>query len=142
MSGSEIAEVIREETSGRWKPSPGSIYPCLAWLKVAGYITEVPTREPGMKRYMLTEQGEKLFVEQTRIKEELEGKLEFLAPLLFWPKKFREPARRLIRAFLDLRALEEKLTERDLEQVRQILDESAKKMEEISGKLKEGNKDD
>ena len=30
MSGSEIVEVIENETAGRWKPSSGSIYPLLA----------------------------------------------------------------------------------------------------------------
>ena len=80
MSGSEIMEEIEKETDGRWKPSPGSIYPLLAWLQDNGYTKEKPTEESGIKRYTLTEQGEKFFEKQVKLKEKLQQKLEFLAP--------------------------------------------------------------
>ena len=33
MSGSELMDEIQKHTGGNWKPSPGSIYPLLAWLQ-------------------------------------------------------------------------------------------------------------
>ena len=33
MSGTETTNEIERRANGRWKPSPGSIYPLLAWLK-------------------------------------------------------------------------------------------------------------
>src|SRR4030067_1953779 len=56
MSGSEIMREIDEQTNGVWKPSPGSIYPLLAWLQDNGYINEVASEE-GIKRYIITENG-------------------------------------------------------------------------------------
>jgi len=150
MSGSEIIEEIEKETDGRWKPSPGSIYPLLSWLKDNDYTKELPKEEEGIKRYMLTEQGEKFFEEQTKLGEKLRKKLELLAPLPFggfWfsprSKKLSEirgPVRRFVRALLDLRkALEENPTEQALKEVEEFLNSTTEKMEEISEKLKEGN---
>ena len=149
MSGSEIIEEIERETDGRWKPSPGSIYPLLSWLKDNDYTKELPKEEEGIKRYMLTEQGEKFFEEQTKLGERLRKKLELLAPLPFggfWfsprSKKLSEirgPVRRFVRALLDLRkALEKNPTEQGLKEVGEFLNSTTEKMEEISEKLKEG----
>jgi len=149
MSGSEIMEEIEKETGGRWKPSPGSIYPLLAWLQDNGYIKELPTEESGIKRYALTEQGEKFFEEQTKFKENLQRKLEFLAPSFFggfWPnlypekiREIREPVRRFAKALIDLKiALEENFTEQALKEVGEILNSTAERIEELSRKIKEG----
>ena len=145
MSGTEIMDVIEKETKGRWKPSPGSVYPHLAWLQEVGYTKEMPAEEAGTKRYILTKQGEKFFEEQTKLKEKLDSKLEFLAPLLFWPEKLRElrePAGRLFRALLNLRALEKNLTDQDLKVMVHILNNTAEKIEEMSSILKEERKND
>jgi len=150
MSGSEIIEEIEKETNERWKPSPGSIYPLLSWLKDNDYTKELPKEEEGIKRYMLTEQGEKFFEEQTKLGERLRKKLELLAPLPFggfWfsprSKKLSEirgPVKRFVRALLDLRkALEKNPTEQALKEVGEFLNSTTEKMEEISEKLKEGN---
>lgn len=150
MSGSEIMEKIESETDGRWKPSPGSVYPLLAWLQENGYTKELPTEEGGIKRYMLTEKGEKFLEEQTKFGKRLRKKLEFLAPLFFsgfWLsphseklREIREPVRRFIRTLLSLRrTLEENLTEQALKEVGEFLNSTVEKMEEISKRLKEGN---
>ncbi|NIQ07038.1 MAG: PadR family transcriptional regulator, partial [Candidatus Korarchaeota archaeon] len=104
MSGSEIMETIGKGTDGRWEPSPGSVYPLLSWLQENGFTEEVPTEEIGMKRYRLTEKGERLFEEHVKFREKLQKKLEFLAPPIisaFWlsahPEKLsslRKPERR------------------------------------------------
>jgi DNA-binding PadR family transcriptional regulator len=149
MSGSEIMETIEKATDGRWKPSPGSVYPLLAWLQDNGYTKEIPTEESGIKRYMLTEKGENFFEEQTKFKEKLLKRLEFLAPPFLsghWfsahPDKLREirePERRFVRALFNLRRmLEKNLTEQAVMEVANFLDSAAEKMEEISSRLKEG----
>jgi len=148
MSGSEIIEEISKETGGRWKPSPGSVYPLLAWLQDNGYIKELPRQEDGMKRYVLTEKGEKIFEEQVKLREKILRKLEFSAPPFLhglWPALHREEireiqksVRRLIRALINLRAaLEENLTEQALKDVGRFLNDIAEKIEEKSEKLKE-----
>jgi len=71
MSGSEIMSEIEKQTNGHWKPSPGSIYPLLAWLQDKGYIKEVPEQEAGTKRYTLTEQGKNFLEEHEKRREEL-----------------------------------------------------------------------
>jgi len=151
MSGSKIMEEIERETGGHWKPSPGSIYPLLAWLQDNGYTKEIPTEESGIKRYKLTEQGENFFEEQVKLKERVQKKLEFLAPPFFggfWfnshPEKLRElrePVKRFARALFNLRiTLQENFTEQALKEVEGFLNSTSEKIEEISKKLREENK--
>ena len=150
MSGSEIMEEIQKETGGRWKPSPGSVYPLLAWLQDNGYTVEVPTEETGIKRYTLTEQGEIFFQEQIRFKERLLKKLEFLAPPFFsgflsgsHAQKFRvirEPERRFIKALFNFRrTLEQNLTDQAIEEAGDFLNSAAERIEDFCKRLTEGN---
>ena len=149
MSGSEITEAIGKETDGQWKPSPGSVYPLLAWLQDNDYTEEVPAEESGMKRYTLTQKGMKLFEKQTEFGKRLREKLEFLAPPFFsgfWLsphseklREIREPTRRFIRALLSLRrTLEENLTEQALTEVGAFLNAMAERVEEMRSRLNKG----
>ncbi len=152
MSGSEIMTAIEKETDGRWKPSPGSVYPLLAWLQDNGYTKGLPKEEDGMKRYRLTEKGEKFFEEQAKFKKRLDKKLEFLAPppppflSEIWfnshAEKLREirgPARRFARALFNLKmTLEENFTEGALKEVGEFLNGTAEKIEEISKRIRRG----
>ena len=149
MSGSEIMETIEKGTDGRWKPSPGSVYPLLAWLQENGYTEEMPTEESGIKRYRLTDKGERLFEEHVEFIERLEKKLEFLAPPIvsaFWfsahPEKLREirkPERRFVRALFNLRrTLEKNFTEQAIKEVGELLNSTAEKIEELSKRIKRG----
>jgi DNA-binding PadR family transcriptional regulator len=153
MSGSEIMDEIEKETDGHWKPSPGSVYPLLAWLRDNSYTKETPTEESGIRRYRLTEKGKKLFEEHTKFGKRLRKKLEFLAPPFFsgfWLsphskklREIREPLRRFVRALLSLRrSLEENLTEQALKEVGAFLNKTSRKMEEISSRLSEGEEND
>ena len=82
MSGAVIVRTIENQTSGRWKPSPGSIYPLLAKLHEKGYI-EQPKQTTGSKRrYILTAKGKKFFEKQLVSGQKLMDKLEFIVPLL------------------------------------------------------------
>ena len=66
MSGTEIIEEIEKQT-GSWKPSPGSIYPLLAWLQKKGFTEELPKDESGFKRYYFTEEGKKFLEQQINL---------------------------------------------------------------------------
>ena len=141
MSGTEIVDHIRRETDGRWKPSSGSIYPLLAWLQDEGYTNGVPSEESGMKRYVLTEEGKTFFKEQVKFGQKFLEKLECLAPMFVGGFQFginhenlryaREPAKRVLKTFIDLRALKDNLTKQDVEEIVKILDDCDKQLEKI-----------
>jgi DNA-binding PadR family transcriptional regulator len=57
MSGAELTSAIEEETAGRWKPKPGSIYPLLKSLLTDGLTRELPDTDEKTRRYELTEKG-------------------------------------------------------------------------------------
>lgn len=147
MSGSEIMDEIEKRTNGRWKPSPGSVYPLLAWLQDNGYLKELPTDQSGLKRYELTQNGKKLLEEQRKIKMEFRKDAKFFAPPFLgalWfripPEKtagVRESMHRAMSAFFELGAsLEKKFSKEALDQARKVLDDTANKLEEINRKLK------
>jgi DNA-binding PadR family transcriptional regulator len=147
MSGSEIMEEIESQTGGRWKPSPGSIYPLLAWLQENSYTEGIPKEERDViKRYTLTEKGKKFFEEQSKLRERLMDKLGFSAPPLlsgFWLSshseelgKIRGPARRLMRSLFNLRtALEEDFSDQALNEIAKLMNSTAEKIEAISKEL-------
>jgi DNA-binding PadR family transcriptional regulator len=147
MSGSEIMDEIKKRTGGFWKPSPGSVYPLLAWLQDNSYIREVPGEEGGVKRYTLTDKGRQLLDEQRKVRVQLctGGKL-FVPPFIsgFWVKlplerieEIRESFRRLFKALFNLGlALEESFNEQALKDALAVLNESAQRLEEIERKLR------
>lgn len=147
MSGAEIMDEINKRTNGCWKPSPGSIYPLLAWLQDNGYIKEMPIKESGVKYYTLTEKGKKLLEEQRKVKEKLREEAKILGPPFLEPLLFKIPfekisgiqksMRRLMIAFFDLGSnLEKMFSEQTIKEVQKIIDETAEKIEEINKKLK------
>jgi DNA-binding PadR family transcriptional regulator len=146
-SGSEIMNDIEKRTNGHWKPSPGSIYPLLAWLQDNGYIKELPAEGSGMKRYELAETGEALLEEQRKIKAKFSREAKFFPPPFLgalWfripPEKtaeVRESVRRVIEAFFELGGyLEEKFSEQAVREATKTLDETAEKLEGICKKMK------
>jgi DNA-binding PadR family transcriptional regulator len=148
MSGSEIVEVIENETAGRWKPSSGSIYPLLARLQDIGHTTESPSEETGIKRYVLTDKGKKSLEKQVNFGQKLLNKLEFLVPLLISGFQFdpndekilsgtREPAKRVVMTLLDLRPAKCQLTEQDAKEIERILNKCADELEEIVKRINE-----
>lgn len=54
-NGYGLMQTIEQRSSGRWRPSPGSVYPTLAQLEDEGLVT-VAERE-GIKLYTLTDAG-------------------------------------------------------------------------------------
>jgi DNA-binding PadR family transcriptional regulator len=149
MSGSEIMDEVERMTGGCWRPSPGSIYPLLAYLQDNGYIQEVPSRETGIKRYTLTDKGEHLLNKQRKVREHIfASRRLFALPFLsfFWPKmpsekvgEAYESFRRLARALFSLGlTLEENLSEDIVKAASDILNEAAQKIEDLERKLRGG----
>ena len=62
MHGYELISALEERSGGRWKPSPGSIYPALGRLEHRGFITA--TEDDGKRRFELTETGRERVAEQ------------------------------------------------------------------------------
>ena len=149
MAGSEIINEIEKSTNGCWKPSPGSIYPLISWLQEEGYIEETTEKEAGIKRYTLTDKGKAFLEEHIKKKEELRKRLRFFMPSfpelppppwLEFPEKARdltEAKIKLTKAMWDLREkLEETYSENAVTEAKEALEQTAKKIEEITKKLK------
>jgi DNA-binding PadR family transcriptional regulator len=147
MSGSEIMNEIEKRTSGRWRPSPGSIYPLLSWLQDNSFVKEISVEDGGMKRYELTEKGKALLEEQRKIKVNFRKEAKFMPPPFLGALWFRIPPEKTVKlrdsmfrvfsAFFELgSALEEKFSEQTIEDVQKILNETAEKLEELNKKLK------
>jgi DNA-binding PadR family transcriptional regulator len=147
MSGSEIMNEVEKKTDGRWRPSPGSIYPLLSWLQDNNYIKELPAEQDGMKRYTLTEKGKTLLEEQRKIRTKFRKEARFMPPPFLGGLWFRIPPEktvelrrsmhRVVSAFFELgSALEEKFSEQAIEDVQKILNETAEKLEGLNRKLK------
>ena len=146
MSGSEIMSEIEKRTDGRWKPSPGSVYPLLAWLQEKGYTEEVPEQEAGIKRYALTDQGRTFLQEHVKRREELRKKFGFLMPPfpgLFWSNFHPEEVRELIKAGENLVTaswnlldnLREKYSEKAIAEAKEVMEQATEKIDEITKKL-------
>lgn len=147
LSGSEIMREIERRTNGCWKPSPGSVYPLLAWLQDNGYIHEVPAEESGVKRYTLTEEGKKFLEYQRRAYMHFcMSKRHMVSPFvgLVWsrlpPERVEEARsvfRHLFRALFNLAmSLEERFSEEALKEALNVMRETAQKLEEIDRKLR------
>jgi len=150
MSGSEIMTEIEKQTNGYWKPSPGSIYPLLAWLQDKGYVKEATEQEAGTKRYTLTEQGKTFLEEHVKTREEIRKRFKhfgpgpgFMGPM--WFEFYPEKAKELKRATKDLAIavwnfrdrLRLEYSEKAVEEAKKALEEAAKKIEDITKKLQE-----
>jgi DNA-binding PadR family transcriptional regulator len=145
MSGSELMEQIQKQTGGVWKPSPGSIYPLLAWLQDNAYVKEIPT-ENGLKRYELTQSGKDLLEEQQKIREKFTQDAGFMANPFFdrlfshvpqeKTDQVRSSMKRLLVASVKLaKTLKENYSEKDLDEALKVLDEASTKLEQIRTKL-------
>jgi DNA-binding PadR family transcriptional regulator len=160
MSGSEIINEIESNTNGRWKPSPGSIYPLLAWLQDNGHIKELPAEQSGMRRYELTKSGRTLLEEQKKImaeqrkrmKDYTKNHMRFRRERFFGPPfmgallsglpeeklvEARKTMRKLVTTFFELgRSLDEHASEEAFDEALKLLNDTAEKLGEINLKLK------
>lgn len=56
MHGYELISAMEDKSGGRWKPSPGSIYPALQRLEQRGFISSTEG-DDGKRRFELTDAG-------------------------------------------------------------------------------------
>jgi len=56
MYGYELITALDDKSGGRWKPSPGSIYPALRRLEHRGFVSSVEG-DDGKRRFELTDLG-------------------------------------------------------------------------------------
>jgi len=142
MSGSEIMQHVEEKSEGRWRPSPGSIYPLLAWLQEQKYIKEVPAEEPGIKRYTLTDEGKKFLEEHEKRRNKMEERFKIFGPGFFFEPPWLvmpEQVKAVIKADMKLHhvlwELRHATAEADAEEVASkvaaILKEATEKIEEL-----------
>ena len=150
MSGMEIMEELERRTNGSWKPSPGSIYPLLAWLKGKGHVKVMASDRSGMKRYELTESGKAILKEERKIEAKLRKEARLFPPPFpgaLWfrmpPEKtagIRESMRKFMSVFFELGSrLEERYSERVIEAAQEAIEEAAGRIEDINRKMK-GNR--
>lgn len=150
MSGSEIMSEIEKQTEGRWRPSPGSIYPLLEWLQDQGYVRQADGQETGVKRYALTESGKGFLQEHEKKREEMRGRFKhfgpgpgFMGPMWFefYPEKageLRKATKNLALAVWNLRdQLRHEYSEKVAEDAAKVLEDAAKRIEELAKKTKE-----
>ena len=148
MSGSELMSEIENETNGHWRPSPGSIYPLLAWLQDKGYIKEAAEQEAGTKRYSLTDQGKNFLQEHEKRREEMGKRFQHMGPgpglmgpmwFEFYPEKakeLRKATRDLAVAVWQLRdKLRQEYSEKAAEEAKKALEEAASKIDDIVKKM-------
>ena len=62
MHGYELITALEERSGGRWKPSPGSIYPALRRLEHRGFIASTET-DDDKRRFELTDAGRQRLAE-------------------------------------------------------------------------------
>ena len=63
MHGYEVMKALEDETSGCYRPSPGSVYPTLQWLEDEGLVTAADVN--GKKVYSITDAG-RAFLEENK----------------------------------------------------------------------------
>ena len=61
MHGYELIGEFEERSGGRWRPSPGSVYPILTQLEAEGLVRS--TSEEGRRQFELTDEGRAWFEE-------------------------------------------------------------------------------
>ena len=72
--GYELMKGIEERLGGTYSPSPGVIYPTLAWLEDMGFVA-LDVAEAGRKRYRVTTEGEAFLAANRPALEALEARL-------------------------------------------------------------------
>jgi DNA-binding PadR family transcriptional regulator len=55
MNGYQLMQTIEQRSDGRWRPSPGSVYPSLAQLEDEGFIRSI--ERDGTKLFEITDAG-------------------------------------------------------------------------------------
>ena len=142
MSGSEIMSELESQTKGYWRPSPGSIYPLLAWLQDQKLITEAEQTEPGIRRYTLTESGKAFLQTETKSREEINRNLQNLGNMWYGFRREHagetgKAAREFFRAVRDLHhELRRDHSKESIEAAKLAFEEATNQIREITKTLR------
>lgn len=132
--GYELMKALEEITGGAYSPSPGTVYPTLSQLEDEGLIAESvgEGREGPRKAFAATDAGHAELADRA---SEVEALMERLGRLGERRKRHRSPE--LGRAFANFgrvvanRFREGKFDTRTLEEIVDIIDEAAKRIERL-----------
>src|SRR6266446_1794265 len=71
--GYDIIRALEERMRGRYRPSPGSVYPTLQMLEDLGYVTS--SQQEGKKVYSITEEGRRYLTEQQPVIDDIRDRI-------------------------------------------------------------------
>jgi DNA-binding PadR family transcriptional regulator len=71
--GYDIIRALEERMRGRYRPSPGSVYPTLQMLEDLGYVTSA--QQEGKKVYTITDEGRRYLNEQQSTVEDIRSRI-------------------------------------------------------------------
>ena len=71
--GYDIIRALEERMRGRYRPSPGSVYPTLQMLEDLGYVTS--TQQEGKKVYTITDEGRRYLDEQQSTVDDIRSRI-------------------------------------------------------------------
>jgi DNA-binding PadR family transcriptional regulator len=71
--GYDIIRALEDRMRGRYRPSPGSVYPTLQMLEDLGYVTS--SQQEGKKVYTITDEGRKYLNEQQPVIDDIRDRL-------------------------------------------------------------------
>jgi DNA-binding PadR family transcriptional regulator len=130
LSGAELMNQLEKLTGGIWRPSPGSVYPLLAWMCERGYV-----QAGGEGRYSLTQKGREQLEEFRSFSERFGERM--LPPLLAFCRKLppermdqlRGELRRLFRALARLSSKE--FSDKEFEKLLETVRKAAEGIEKL-----------
>jgi DNA-binding PadR family transcriptional regulator len=129
--GYEIIKALEERTAGLYAPSPGVIYPTLTLLEETGDIA-VQSTDGAKKLYAVTEAGQATLDSNRKAIDAVFGRFEAIRSA---SKPERDP--RIVRAIdnfrtaLAMKARSGNLSPEQVSALTKLLDETARKIEEI-----------
>jgi DNA-binding PadR family transcriptional regulator len=71
--GYDIIRALEDRMGGRYRPSPGSVYPTLQMLEDLGYVTS--SQQEGKKVYSITDEGRRYLTEQASTIDDIRSRI-------------------------------------------------------------------
>jgi DNA-binding PadR family transcriptional regulator len=71
--GYDIIRALEDRMGGRYRPSPGSVYPTLQMLEDLGYVTS--NQHEGKKVYSITDEGRRYLAEQASTIDDIRSRI-------------------------------------------------------------------
>ena len=110
------------------------------------YTKELPRDELGFKRYCYTEKGRLFLEQQIEVGKGFMNKIEFLAPMLVGGfnlddtnnklLRSKESAQKLVKSFIFLRQNLDSITEKEVEEISELLKDGSAKIDKIVQRIK------